>query len=73
MCLVVFVDVRECLVQVRCAEVLSLSSLLNRYWVLLCTVEGLVGLDGSFGCSRMLRCGFVLQQQMNSDVKPRKC
>lgn len=58
--------------QVRYAEVLSLSSLLNRYWVLLCTVEGLVGLDGSFGCSQMLRCRFVLQQQLNSDVKPRR-
>lgn len=39
----------------RCAEVLSLSSLLNRYRVLLCVIEGLVELDGSFGCSQMLQ------------------
>lgn len=42
--------------QVRYAEVLNLSSLLKRYWVLLSTAEGLVGLYGSFGWSQMLCC-----------------
>lgn len=38
------------------SEVLSLSSLLKRYWELLSTAEGLVGLLGSFGWSQMLFC-----------------
>lgn len=46
------------------AEVLSLSSVLGRCWVLL---QGLVRLDGSFGCSQVLQCGFVT----TADVKPR--
>lgn len=38
------------------AEVLSLSSLVKRYWVLLSTAESLAGPCGSFGWSQMLCC-----------------
>ena len=32
---------------------------------------GRASTHGSFGCSQMLRCRFTLQQQLNSDIKPR--